>query len=213
MKYGILTELSEQQIAACTPNPRHCGGVGGCGGGTAEVAYDGLIAAGGMTSEWFYPYTSHDGTNYDCVLNPNMTRFVALSSYDMLPSNVAAPLYQTVATAGPVAITVEAYTWQHYESGVYNGCNQTNPDLDHNVQLVGYGTDPSLGDYWLVRNSWTPLWGENGYIRLLRENPSSPTCGNDTSPQDGSGCDNGPSWVTVCGTCGILFDNVLPIPK
>ena len=38
------------------------------------------------------------------------------------------------------------------------------------VQLVGYGTDDKNGggDYWLVRNSWTPLWGENGYIRLAR---------------------------------------------
>lgn len=22
------------------------------------------------------------------------------------------------------------------------------------------GTDPNLGDYWLIRNSWTPAWGE-----------------------------------------------------
>lgn len=46
---------------------------------------------------------------------------------------------------------------------------QTNPDLNHAVQLVGYGTDPKDGDYWLVRNSWSPVWGERGYIRLRRE--------------------------------------------
>ena len=26
---------------------------------------------------------------------------------------------------------------QLYEGGVFNGCNQTDPDIDHNVQLVG----------------------------------------------------------------------------
>ena len=51
---------------------------------------------------------------------------------------------------------------------------------DHLVQLVGYGYDTASHegdhdvsvhgdrkktDYWLVRNSWTPLWGEDGYIR------------------------------------------------
>ncbi len=41
----------------------------------------------------------------------------------------------------------------NYESGIYNGCSKTNIDLDHAVQLVGYGTDKGV-DYWLVRNSW-----------------------------------------------------------
>jgi hypothetical protein len=45
-------------------------------------------------------------------------------------------------------------------AGVFNGCNQTNPELDHGVVLVGYGTDEALGDYWLIRNSWSPTFGE-----------------------------------------------------
>jgi C1A family cysteine protease len=37
------------------------------------------------------------------------------------------------------------------------------------VQLVGYGTDEETGlDYWLIRNSWGPYWGEEGFIRLRR---------------------------------------------
>ncbi len=41
--------------------------------------------------------------------------------------------------------------------------------INHAVQLVGYGTDDDLGDYWLVRNSWADDWGEDGFIRLRRE--------------------------------------------
>ena len=46
------------------------------------------------------------------------------------------------------------------------------------MQLVGYGTDPASGlDYFTIRNSWTPLWGEAGYMRLLRARNAS--CGID----------------------------------
>jgi cathepsin L len=97
-----------------------------------------------------------------------------------------------------------------YESGVFNGCSTTNIDLDHAVQLVGYGTDAGQ-DYWLVRNSWGESWGEDGYIRLTRGSATDPHCAPDTNPQDGSGCNNGPSTITACGTCGILYDNCYPV--
>lgn len=107
-----------------------------------------------------------------------------------------------MASVGPIAISVDASAWSHYESGVFNGCNQTNPDIDHAVQvskrgnppfflpdriglhqLVGYGTDSTFGDYWLVRNSWSPAWGEDGYIRLHRS--KAYTCGTDLHPSVG----------------------------
>jgi len=202
---GQLTDLSEQQILDCTPNPNHCGGSGGCGGGTAELAYAQIIAMGGLASEWTYPYTSYTGNNETCQ---SITPAAHLVNYTTLPSNQLKPLLLQVGTAGPLAISVDASAWSDYESGVFNGCNQTNPDIDHEVQLVGYGTDPKQGDYWLVRNSWSPAWGENGYIRLARQ--STPQCGIDLNPSDGTGCNGGPTRVTVCGTCGILYDSVFP---
>ena len=86
--------------------------------------------------------------------------------------------------------------------------NATHPTIDHLVQLVGYGSDPRHGDYWLVRNSWTPLWGEEGYIRLARS--SNPTCGWDVNPLDGNGCKGGPPQVKLCGQSGVLYDGVYP---
>ncbi len=41
--------------------------------------------------------------------------------------------------------------------------------INHAVQLVGFGTDAELGDYWLIRNSWGESFGEGGFIRLRRE--------------------------------------------
>ena len=88
-----------------------------------------------------------------------------------------------------------------YEEGIFTGGNSTNPDLDHLVQLVGYGEDNGQ-QYWQIRNSWTPLWGDHGYIRLLR----TTNCGIDVTPLDGNGCAGGPPTVKVCGQNGMLFD-------
>jgi len=206
---GQLPVLSEQQILDCTPNPNQCGGTGGCGGGTAELAMQQIINMGGLSSEWTYSYNSYYGAAFTCKFSNSTPPAAKIRSFVKLPENVFDPLMIAVAHIGPIAISVDASSWSNYESGVYNGCNQSNPDIDHAVQLVGYGTDPIRGDYWLVRNSWSPAWGEDGYIRLWRT--PKVICGTDTHPSDGTGCRNGPPTVRVCGTCGILYDNSYPI--
>ena len=90
--------------------------------------------------------------------------------------------------------------------------------------LEGYGTDEGTGeDYWLVRNSWSPNWGEDGYIRLLRVDPAKlddpeQDCGMDTTPADGAACtkdetghDIIPPPAKICGNSGILYDSVIPV--
>jgi cathepsin L len=207
MATGKLHVLSEQQILDCTPNPNHCGGTGGCEGGTAELAWARITVMGGLSSEWTYPYVSYYGTDFSCKMN-QVTPVAKVSKFINLPPNEQDPMINYIASTGPLAISVAASSWSGYETGIYDGCNQTNPDIDHAVMLVGYGTDAALGDYWLVRNSWNPGWGEDGYIRLKKADTF--TCGTDLTPNDGDGCTNGPPTVKVCGTCGILFDGVYP---
>mmetsp|Transcript_16938 Transcript_16938/g.36452 ORF Transcript_16938/g.36452 Transcript_16938/m.36452 type:complete len:435 (-) Transcript_16938:325-1629(-) len=80
----------------------------------------------------------------------------------------------------------------------------------------------AIKDYWVIRNSWGPGWGESGNIRLARHGGDSLSqnaedagfCGTDTKPQEGVGCKEGPGHVdkmAVCGMCGVLSDSSYPV--
>ena len=208
---GLLMDLSPQQVAACTPNPHQCGGTGGCNGATTELGFD-YVSKNGIASEWTYSYSAYWGETGNCTYNNTQGHTPAkakISGYVQLPENDYASLMHAVATKGPIAVTVDASKWSDYEEGVFDGCDISNVDLDHAVQLVGYGVDPTHGPYWLIRNSWTPSWGEGGYIRLKRHT-NELVCGIDKNPHDGTACVPGPSEVKACGTCGVLYDSAYP---
>ena len=203
---GLLFDLSVQQMAMCAPNPDHCGGTGNCAGSTAELGFDYVAKSSGMVEEFMYGYGAYYGNVTDCQV-PTGPPKASIGGYVTLPSNEMAPFMNALANDGPIAISVDASTWHAYDSGVYDGCDQGSPDIDHAVVAVGYGED-SDGKYWIVRNSWSASWGEAGYIRLARQDTQGDVpCGTDSTPADGTACEADLSPQTVCGTCGILFDN------
>lgn len=209
---GLLFEFSTEQIAMCAPNVEACGGTGKCEGSTAELAFEYLSSAKGIYEEYQYPYTSYDGTDYECAAtkvslgSPKAT----INGYVHLPDNNYTALMNAIATVGPIAINVDASTWHAYEGGVFDGCNQESPDINHVVVLVGYGEENGK-KYWLVRNSWSPTFGEKGYIKLARSDTDETKCGTDATPQDGVSCIDQVTPVTVCGTCGAIYDSSYPI--
>lgn len=206
---GLLFDLSPEQIAMCAPNPNNCGGTGGCNGATAEIAFEYVTGSTGMYQEFQYPYFSYYGKNYDCAI-PSGSPVATINGYVQLPINNYTALMNAVAQVGPIAVSVDASTWSAYDGGIFNGCNQKNPDINHAVVLVGYGEENGK-KYWLIRNSWSPDWGEKGYIRLLRTDDEDSNCGSDITPHDGVACDGQDEPQTVCGTCGVIFDSAYPL--
>jgi len=163
---GILYNISEQQLIDCSQKQ----GNNGCEGGLMDRAFQYIIDNGGICSEKEYPYNGIDG---ECN-STNCKNVVKISDYrDVTPNNEKA-LKRAVAQQ-PVSVAIEADTqsFQHYSGGIYNDIN-CGTKLDHGVLVVGYGTEFLKGiDYWIVKNSWGPFWGENGYIRILRNSDDS----------------------------------------
>jgi C1A family cysteine protease len=54
----------------------------------------------------------------------------------------------------------------------------TPEQLDHAVLVVGYGTFNGKG-YWLVKNSWSNYWGNDGYVLMAQQDNN---CGVVTDP-------------------------------
>jgi len=200
-------KVSAQALVDCVPNPQHCGGTGGCDGATGELAYD-FVREHGIPLEPELAYTAQTGKcTHPEGLYPTSQR-VRVSGFHALPSNKYAPLLSAVVHEGPVVVSVDANNWFDYDSGIFDGCGK-DAVLGHAVLLVGYGADNGQ-PYWRIQNSWGADYGEQGYIRLIRHTDEESWCGIDRKPQEGSGCDGGPAEITVCGTCGILYEALVP---
>lgn len=173
VKYNQLISFSEQQLVSCDRVDQ------GCNGGLMFKAYEFIERNGGLCNEHDYPYTSSNGfrgwcKNTRCTKVPNSApvKYTNVSHTEM--SLLEAVLKQPVA----IAIEADQESFQFYSDGVLDTNCGTN--LDHGVLLVGYGTTSDTGqDYWLVKNSWGPNWGDNGYIKIARgtQNNGGGECG------------------------------------
>jgi len=141
---GVLFNLSPQQVTSCTPNPKQCGGSGGCSGATAQLAFNYTIQTG-ITELWSYPYQSGITSNSEeCQPFGGRTTPVAgISAYVQLPQNDAAALLAAVLQS-PVSVSVAASTFGLYHSGIFDGCSLERPILNHCPpcsKMPGYNLD------------------------------------------------------------------------
>lgn len=161
-----LETLSPQQLVDCSTSY----GNNGCNGGLMDNAFKYIIDKG-IESEASYPYKGVDGT---CAYNAADVVQNTLTAYaDVTVKNSNA--LETAVAAQPVSVAVDAQSWQFYHKGILSKFCGT--QLDHGVVAVGYGVAGGK-KFWLVRNSWTTQWGEDGYIRVLKKDRNGAgTCG------------------------------------
>lgn len=164
IKTGNLIELSEEQLVECATGIQY--GSHGCQGGQMEGAFKYLIQNGQCAlSE--YPYTSSKTS--DCKSCTKVAHFE--SCYNVKPDDQI--VLKVAVAQQPISVAIEADTryFQSYTGGIIDS-SSCGTSLDHGVLIVGYGEENGI-KYWLLKNSWSQTWGEEGYFKILRSDSTN----------------------------------------
>ncbi|KAJ9578023.1 hypothetical protein L9F63_025114, partial [Diploptera punctata] len=170
-KTGKLNSLSEQNLVDCSTSV----GNAGCDGGYMQACFEYIKQNGGIDTEESYPYKAKNGTcaYSDKTIGATDTGYVDLTSGDEEKLKVA------IATIGPISVIIEGLLDDKSKLliyGIYCDPDCSSTDLDHGVLVVGYGTDEETDqDYYIVKNSWGADWGDNGYLKMCRNQDNN--CG------------------------------------
>ncbi|CAI5929814.1 unnamed protein product [Closterium sp. NIES-64] len=174
--------LSVQQLVDCT------GAAASCQGGYPEAALQ-YAAKIGLQDEAGYSYTGASGK---CSVNKD-TDFYNISMYEQVP--LPGPLGLILALQKqPVIVTIRASAQDFIDyaprgevvgdrqgNGFRATATATNNTglLDHVMLAVGYNyvVPGSAQNYFILKNSWGPNWGENGYMKIRMEGDAFGTCG------------------------------------
>ncbi|KAK4787928.1 hypothetical protein SAY86_011761 [Trapa natans] len=159
---GKLISLSEQELVSCdTTND-------GCDGGYMDYAFEWVINNGGIDSEADYPYLSFNDVDGTCNTTKEENKVVTISGYEDVEATESALFCAVLQQPISVGMVGDSLDFQLYTAGIYNGsCSDDPDDIDHAVLIVGYGSGASE-DYWIVKNSWGPYWGMDGYFYIVR---------------------------------------------
>lgn len=151
----------------------------GCNGGMLPTAWF-YLKHTGIVDESCFPYVSGTGMVPKCPTKCNDSgdfkpRKHFAKTYHHLgsmfqPHERPTKIAQYIMTHGAAQTGFSVYQdFMTYKSGVYR--HTTGSFLGgHAVKILGWGKDPSMGDYWIVANSWGTSWGNEGYFWIARGN-------------------------------------------
>jgi cathepsin C len=143
----------------------------GCDGGFPYLASKYSQDFGSVTLDEM-PYTAQDGT---CpagkkVVSRNIG-YKYIGGYYGACGEKA--MLRELYDHGPFVVGFEVgMGFRSYGGGIFHP-NLKLPEqnhwerVNHAVLIVGHGSENG-NPYWLVKNSWGPSWGENGYFRIQR---------------------------------------------
>ena len=163
---GELVSLSEQNIVDCSWLNH------GCNGGLPDLAF--MYAEGHkIETEAAYPYVAKTGL-LACKYKKDLG-VVGVTTYNDVAKK-STTQFKAFLEKGPVAVAVQADrdVFHQYTSGIITG-TACGTSLDHAILAVGWGVENGV-EYYIVKNSWTTKWGEQGYVRIaIEEGPG--VCG------------------------------------
>jgi C1A family cysteine protease len=155
---GGTLDLSEQQLVSC------CTDCMGCKGGYISVTGQWIINNGGLVEERMYPYTSGaTGENGSCNTPTDAQKYTISAVHELGWWDPTSDVKNALDNGHAVDTGMYGYQdFMHYKSGIYK---HVSGDMagGHAVVIVGYNDSER---YWLIKNSWSSNWGEDGYFRI-----------------------------------------------
>ncbi|CAK9115114.1 unnamed protein product [Durusdinium trenchii] len=124
-----------------------------------------------------------------CADGSSMSFFKVGEAYAAARPRDVQALQREVMQGGPVEVAFFVFSdFMSYRSGVYfRTPGAYGPLGGHAVRLLGWGTQEELKkepvDYWLLANSYSPLWGMHGLFKMRR---GQNECGIESTPAAGT---------------------------
>ncbi|KAG7384502.1 hypothetical protein PHYPSEUDO_002554 [Phytophthora pseudosyringae] len=184
---GPDVQLSRQTFLNC--GPAH-GLSDGCGGGEPSDVFE-FMHHYGLPDETCVPYSATDYRKYtetngtcppegycmNCITTPDhpqgphcfpvktVVRYRA-KEYGRVSGEHA---MMKELLNGPITCGVacsDEFTF-NYSAGVFHDKSGF-LDIDHDVEVVGWGEEADGTKFWNVRNSWGTYWGMKGFFKIVR---------------------------------------------
>lgn len=162
-KTGRLVPLSEQNLLDCSYGKKYENY--GCAGGNVDKAFEYIRDNHGLDTESSYPFNQNQTRSRKLCKFDRASVGASVTGYVDLPKGDEEALAMAVAAHGPVSVTVDSSqpSILFYSHGIYDDAKCSSDNLISSMLVVGYGPD-----YWLLKNSWSTMWGMEGYIKMKR---------------------------------------------